>query len=92
MASALVSPISDVLPLRVMNLSDTTQKLYRETNAAVGEIAETIYPVEKPPTNAPPPEVRSAKQVDVNDLPEHLRPVWQNSVDNLDENQKKDFL
>jgi predicted aspartyl protease len=80
-AKAVVDPSQGQVPIRVINLSDEPQTLYKRTFAATCETVNHIKAV-------PDPDEATAKVNKVNtttddELPEYLQALWERSTVNL---------
>ena len=84
LAKALVHPKNDEIPMRVINLSDTPQVIYKDTFAGTGQILEGQ--VFEGQVEGHVRFVGTSCEGQV--MPDHLRDLWTACSQDLDENEK----
>ena len=92
MAKALVNPNSQRIPIRVMNLSDRPQPLFSRTIAATTEIVESVTTPKTVTASCPQKAVRSISEINLDEMPEHIKDVWEANVTTLSVEQQKHFF
>ena len=91
-AKALVNPSIGRVPLRLMNLTGQPQALHTHTIAATVECVENVTALETDPRPTDSCPVRSVHDLDLKDLPDHLRVVWDANSSDLTDQQRQSFL
>ena len=93
-AKALINPNSQRIPLRVLNLTDQPQSLHSQTIAASAERVESVTPLETNAQVSSQVSVRSVRDLDLNleEMPEHLKVVWEANESTLNAEQKRCFF
>ena len=91
-AKALINPNSQRVPLRVMNLTDKPQPLHTRTIAATAERVESVTELPTGAVSDAPPLIRSIREVNLSEMPEHIKAVWDANSSSLSEEQKKPFF
>ena len=94
-AKSLVNARNGCIPLRVINLNSEPQALHINTVAATAEPVVSVTSIEgHDPSHCDldPDNVRSVTEFDPEELPAHLKIVWDASVTNLNDEQKRAFF
>ena len=90
-AKALINPNSERIPLRVMK-TDEPQSLHTQTIAATAEKVESVTLLQPSAPSCPQMSVRSVRDFDLDEMPDHIKAVWDANATSLTEEQRKPFF
>jgi transposase InsO family protein/predicted aspartyl protease len=81
-ANTVVDLSQGTVPIRVVNLSDEPQTIYRRTCAAMAEGVQEIKALDEPNTKDTA-KIHKIEVTSEEELPEHLQSLWERSTVNL---------
>jgi predicted aspartyl protease len=82
-ANTVVDLSQRTVPIRVVNLSDEPQTIYKRTCAAMAEGVKEIKALNEPNTKNNQAKIRKVEVTSEEELPEHLQSLWERSTINL---------